>query len=276
MPYRVTVPAIVTLHDLIPMRYPAYFTAVQRLVFAMAVRLAMRTATTIADSQATANDLIALWPRPKSDPIIITPAADETFCPQPPERVAALRAKFNLPEQYILYFGSNKPHKNLTRLVDAWGRLPKQSIPLIIAGFWDERFPEARQLAEQRSGDDSIRFLGPVVEADVPALYSGAYFFIFPSEYEGFGLPVLEAMACGTAVACSNRSSLPEIGEEAAAYFDPNDVHSIAATIHRLLADPDLLAHHRRQSPCQAARFTWHAAAEQTLTLYRRLSGGDR
>jgi alpha-1,3-rhamnosyl/mannosyltransferase len=241
------------------------------LIFALTVQLAFRTADAVlVDSDASAADLDQLWPRPKIEPIIVPGAPDPSFCPQSAARIDALRTKLSLPKQYVLYLGSNKPHKNLTRLVDAWGRLPTPPMPLLIAGFWDERFPEARHLAEQLANGDSIRFLGPIEEDDMPALYSGAYCFVFPSEYEGCGLPVLEAMACGTAVACSNRSSLPEVAGEAALLFDPDDIHAIAAALHRFLTEPDLIATYKEKSGRQASRFTWTAAAEKTLSLYRR------
>lgn len=117
----------------------------------------------------------------------------------------------------------------------------------------------------------SVRFLGPVAEADLPALYSDAVAFVFPSEYEGFGLPVLEAMACGAPVVCANTSSLPEVAGPAALYFDPLNVAGIADTLNNLLGNPALQAQLRPQGLHQAAQFSWERAAAQTLALYREM-----
>lgn len=273
MPYRTGVPAVLTCYDLIPLIYPQYFSAAQRLIYRLAHFLGLKTARAILSiSEATRSDLVRHF---HIDPqrIVVTPlGADAHFTPQPPNRIAEVRQRRVLPERYVLYFGSNKPHKNLVRLVQAWKLRISDSgfrnARLVIAGQWDERYDEAKQLVEQAGVKDRVVFTGPVSDADLPALYSGATLFVFPSLYEGFGLPALEAMACGTPVACSNTSSLPEVVGEAALTFDPLSVEAIAQTIHRALSDADLRADRRQKGLERAAQFTWERTAQQTLQVY--------
>lgn len=277
MPYRPNVPSVVTIHDLIPLCFREYFTTAQRLIFAVTVRLAVRAATrVIAVSQATAQDLQQNLGLPECRLVVIPEAADPTFYPRPADEIKTLRRKRNLPKDYILYLGSNKPHKNLTRLVEAWARLKHTEYAirntLVIAGAWDDRYPEARQRADDLALGTSVLWLGPLPEQDLPPLYSGATAFIFPSLYEGFGLPPLEAMACGAPVACSDTSSLPEVVGDAALLFDPTDVESIAETLRTLLKDEALRAELRAQGLKRAARFSWERTAKETLTLYRQVA----
>ena len=273
MPYRAGVPAIVTMHDLIPVRFPAYFAPAQRLTFAITTRLAAHAArTVIAVSQTTASDLRRLLRLPEERIAVIPEAAGPAFRPQPLLAVAALRTRLGLPAMYILYLGSNKPHKNLVRLVEAWARCQPQPLPLVIAGVWDARYPQARQKADELALGEKIRFLGPVVEADLPALYSGATLFAFPSEYEGFGLPVLEALACSVPVACSGTSSLAEVAGDAALTFDPTNVDAIADALHRLLSDGELRAELRGRGLRRAAQFSWERTAQETLAVYRQVT----
>jgi glycosyltransferase involved in cell wall biosynthesis len=274
MPYRPGMPAVLTCYDLIPMVYPHYFTAWQRLVFRLAHGLVLRSARQIlAISEATKADLVHhLKVRPER--VSVTPlAADAHFQPQTSDRVATARQKYALPEQYILYVGSNKPHKNLPHLVQAYAHSQRQrpaaKIPLVIAGPWDPRYPEAMIEAQQLDISAKVLFLGPVAEGDLPALYSGATLFVFPSLYEGFGLPVLEAMACGLPVACANVSSLPEVAGQAALLFQPDDAEAISAAITDLLSDVERRHALARQGLRRAAEFSWQRTAVLTLEVYQ-------
>ena len=273
MPYWPGIPALVTIHDLIPLHYPGYFTPVQRLIFATTIRLAVRAARrVIAVSQATAADLQQSLRLPRERIAVIPEAAAPSFRPQPPSAVAAVRSRLNLPEQYVLYLGSNKPHKNLPRLVEAWAHITHHAsrITLVIAGHEDPRYPQARQRAAAL-GLDNVLFLGAVAEEDLPALYSGAELFVFPSLYEGFGLPVIEAMACGTPVACSNTSSLPEVAGDAALLFDPHTPEAMATAIHQALRDEELREELRRRGLAQAQRFSWEQTARMTYAVYKEV-----
>jgi glycosyltransferase involved in cell wall biosynthesis len=276
MPYAPGVPSVVTCYDLIPLFYPHYFTALQRVIFRTAHILALRTVrVTLVISEATKNDLTRLF---HVDPqrIVVTPLAAAVHF-QPPSRAEIDRArhKYTLPDRYVLYFGSNKPHKNVPRLVEAFAqseiRDRGSETGLVIAGHWDERYPEAKQAAERLGLKDAVRFIGPVKDDELPALYGGAELFVFPSEYEGFGLPVLEAMACGALVVCSNRSSLPEVAGDAALLCDPHDVRALARAIEQALADRNVRATLQQRGLARAAQFSWEQTAQRTLGVYRSL-----
>lgn len=280
MPFVTPCPAIVTVHDLIPLLYPQYFTAAQRIIFNVAIRLAVRaTRHVVADSHATARDLQRLLRVPPAKITAIAAAADPQLVRPSPDVIAAMRARNQLPAEYALYLGSNKPHKNLVRLIEAYARVAQRNrIPLVIAGHWDASHPEAKRTAERLSLGAAIRWLGPAPQADLPALYAGATLFVFPSEYEGFGLPVLEAMACGTPVVCSSSSSLPEVtgdpatgsGHSAAILFNPRDTQDMADAIMRALSDEALQAQLATDGLRRAQQFTWDETARQVYALYAR------
>ncbi len=277
MPYWPNVPTLLTVYDFIPLLYPQYTSWRARLLFRLmhgrAVRVA-RQITTI--STATERDLIRVYPFCAAKTSTIPLAADTNFCPQPPEIVTALRARHDLPEQYILYVGSNKPHKNLVRLIEAWNLANRKSKianhKLVIAGVWDARYPYAKERVVALGLGEQVQFLGPVAEADLSALYSGATAFVFPSEYEGFGLPVLEAMACGTPVACAKTSSLVEVAGQAALLFEPTQVMAIAEILKQLINNKDLCDTLKQQGLTQAAKFSWSHVATESLKLYRQIS----
>jgi alpha-1,3-rhamnosyl/mannosyltransferase len=281
MPYRPGVPTLLTCYDLIPLVCPHYFSPAQRLIYRLANWLALSVARVVlVISEATKADLVRHF---RVDPrkVVVTPlAADPHFKPQPPAAIAGLRQKYALPDRYVLYFGSNKPHKNLVRLVEAWkiveGRAQSAGCRLVIAGAWDMRYPEALERAKALGLGERVVFLGPVAEAELPALYAGAELFVFPSLYEGFGLPVLEAMACGTPVVCSNRSSLPEVTGDAALLVDPHDVGALAAAIGQAMGDAELRRILREKGLAQAVRFSWERTAQATLAIYQEVLRGSR
>jgi alpha-1,3-rhamnosyl/mannosyltransferase len=276
-------PSVVTLYDVIPHRFPDEVSPRARLMFDLLTRLAIRASCQVLAISASArDDLIAAYNIPR-ERITVTPlAADSRFRPQPQAAIDAVRAKYSLPKHYILSLASNKPHKNLVSLVEAFAKLgdagwgmedgavaPRPS--LIIAGHWDPRYPQAREAAVQLALGDSVRFLPGTAEVDLPALYSGAQVFAFPSCYEGFGLPPLEAMACGAPVLCCDTSSLPEVVGDAALRVGAT-ADALAAGLARLLADERLRAELRTAGPGRAAQFSWKATAEETLEVYERVA----
>ncbi|MBN1221226.1 MAG: glycosyltransferase family 4 protein [Anaerolineae bacterium] len=272
MSYRPGVPTVLTVYDLIPLLYPQHVSAQARLLFRWTTSLALRTAAhVVAISQATRHDFLDRFHISPAKISTIHLAPDPTFQPLPALKITTLRTRLNLPELYVLYLGSNKPHKNLLRLLEAWARLQPQPYTLLIAGVWDNRYPEAKARIRELGLAGSVRFLGPILEKDMPTLYSGATAFVFPSEHEGFGLPVLEAMACGVPVACSNTSSLPEIVGEAALTFNPVQVESIASALGQLLNNPTLRAHLQEQGLRQSTKFSWQQTAQATLEVYRMI-----
>jgi len=278
MPYLPRMPTALTVYDLIPLVLPAFFSPFQRFVFKNAVRLALKAADAIiAISQTTGDDLLRHFAFNPDDVSVIPLAPQGDFRPASGEEVERVKRRFSLPPAYALYLGVNKPHKNLARLVRAWARLFEREslfdVPLVIAGAWDGRYPEPRDEARRLGllARGSVRFVGLVDEADLPALYSGALFFVFPSLYEGFGLPVLEAMACGTPVACSDIPALREVAGDAALFFDPLDEENIAEVVRRLWKEKGLREEMKARGMERAGRFSWDKTAEATLQVYIKL-----
>jgi glycosyltransferase involved in cell wall biosynthesis len=276
-PLALSCPTVVSLHDLIPLLYPeAVPHRSMRWLFALFARMAVYHADQIlVDSETTRRAVVESWHPPSNRVTSIPLAADEAFGRSDMAETEQMRQRLDLDRPYVLHVGTNKPHKNLVRLVEAWAALPqplRAANMVILAGAHDRRYPEP-QLAVARLGlGDEVRFLGNVSDHDLPMLYAGALGFVFPSLYEGFGLPVLEAMASGVPVACSNRPSLPEVVGQAALLFDPERVSDITAALQRMLAEPQLrqrLAHAGRE---QAELFSWSRTAADTLRLYGRLA----
>jgi alpha-1,3-rhamnosyl/mannosyltransferase len=274
--------SITSIYDTISFAYPGFVPSARaRWVIRFAHELAIRASTLILTiSNAAARDLENRFPR-TSGKIIVTPlAADEVFKPQPRQAINDVRAKFQITEPFVLYLASNKPHKNLAKLVEAWkicnsvwsGNGGSKKRPqLIIAGHQDPRYPQAQQFARQYGIENDIRFIGEVSDLEAAALYSGCELFVFPSLHEGFGLTPLEAMSCGAPVICSNTSSLPEVVGNAGLLFDPNDVDDLANAIQLALNDDYLLSHLRENSLRQAARFSWKETARLTIEAYREV-----
>ena len=273
--------AVVTLYDIISHLYPTYLpSAVHRAIFEITTRLALaRAAHVLTLSASAAADLQRAY---DVDPgrITVTPAAaDARFQPAAAADMRALRQRLGLPDRYVLFVGANKPHKNLQRLGEAWGKLKvqgaaspsplAQGIGLVLAGREDPRYVGIREEIAQAGLQEDVTVLGAVSEADLPILYSGADVFILPSLYEGYGLPVIEAMACGTAVVCSRTSSLPEVvGDDAGLLFDPTDSDEIAAALARVLSDDALRAGLQARGLARARQFTWQRTAALTLGAY--------
>ncbi len=273
MPLFLPAPAVVTIHDFIPLRFPQESTLKARWLFRLALYPALRRAArVIAVSRSTAEDLRRYAPSQLSKSIVCLEAAGEHFKPASDPAVAELKRRLSLPERYALYLGSNKPHKNLDRLIEAWQSL-SLPVPLILAGV---RIPVYRVPAGvgAMTSEAPVRILGECREQDLAVLYSGATLFVFPSLYEGFGLPVLEAMACGAPVACSDRSSLPEVAGQAAVYFDPTSPQNMAQVLQNVLTDEWRIDAMRSASLLRAATFSWRKAARETLSVYRELARG--
>lgn len=271
-------PLVLTLHDLIPIVYPASMpSALGRLSYAAAVRLAVREARQlIVPSQSTRADLTRSLHVPAERVAVIPEAAAPLFHPASEATVRQTRELHRVPPRYILHVGVNKPHKNLETLLDAYHsyyiRTPAENrASLVLVGEHDPRYVSPRRWAAQLGLARSLLALGNVPDEDLRALYTGAACVVFPSLYEGFGLPVLEAMACGAPVVCSSASSLPEVAGDAAILLDPLDTAAWTRIIPRLLDDSALRASLRAQGLARAAQFSWVSAARDTLGVYRAL-----
>ena len=262
---------VTTIHDLIYLVHPeAHFGVLalgMRAVVGLAVRRSHRL---IAVSQSTARDLRERLhvPDRKIDvvPNGVTPP------PQASPDVAALRRRYALGHRNVVLAASAKrPHKNLARLLDALASLPPERRPvLLLPGYPTEHERELREQAAALRIEADTRFLGWVDAGDLEALYAVSAGFVMPSLYEGFGLPVLEAMARGVPVACSDRSSLPEVAGDAALLFDPEDVAAIARALDSLVNEPATAERLRAAGPERAREFSWERSARATLHAYSR------
>lgn len=264
---------VLTVHDLAIYRCPEVFRRFNRTfgvrLFERSVR---RASALIAVSQATRNDLVALLGIPASQITVIPEAADPIFRPaSAANSIAAIRDRYDLDRPYVLSVATAEPRKNLVRLVEAFASctamLPDPPLLVVVGGAgWlsGALWGRLRELAAQ----GYVRITGYVPRADLPALYAGASVFAYPSIYEGFGLPVLEALACGAPVLTSNCSALPEITGDAALLVEPTSVDAIARGLMRLLTDPVLAATLRARGPARAARFSWDLTAGATLAVY--------
>nr|HID12592.1 glycosyltransferase family 1 protein [Anaerolineae bacterium] len=270
-----TIPTVLTVHDLIFRHLPAHHKPLNRWYLNLTVPLYCRRADRIiAISECTRRDLIAAYGLPPRKITVIYEAADPRFRPQPPETVAAVRARYGLPDRYLIFVGTIEPRKNLARLLAAFEAVHAERLSdgLVIVGRRGWLYDDFFGRLEQSPARDAVLFPGYVPDEDLPALYAGAQALVFPSLYEGFGLPVLEAMACGTPVVCSNISSIPEVGGDAALYFDPTDTEALTEAIHTVLSDTGLHGEMRGRGLAQAARFSWRRAAEATAQVYRTLT----
>jgi glycosyltransferase involved in cell wall biosynthesis len=271
-PYFLPLPSVLTAYDVTAARLPELLPSRKaRLAFGLTTRLAFRTSRRIiAISQSAARD-IELFYKVNPEKIRVVPlGVSPDFHPLNPPAQTVARASLGLSERYLLYMGINKPHKNLARLLEAFKLYRERSsddIRLILAGKEDPRYAAPlRQVAEQLNLTPYVRFWGEIAEFDLPRLYACASLFVFPSLQEGFGLPVLEAMACGTAVACADNSSLPEVAGDAAILFPAENVNAIADAIALGLQKQAELS---EQGLARARLFTWQRTAELTLEVYR-------
>jgi glycosyltransferase involved in cell wall biosynthesis len=267
-------PRVVTVHDvtffLIPERYPL----TRRLFFQVATWLSARRAKAILVPSNSAADDLRVVLHPPQERVNVTPEGVEaSFQPASADTCQALRERYGLPEGYLLSLGTLEPGKNRAILLQALQRLVEAGRDVLLAVAGQAGWGREATDANASGLIGRVHHLGYVPQADLPALYSGATAFVFPSLHEGFGLPVLEAMACGTPVVTSDRSSLPEVAGEAALLVDPTDADAIAAAIARILDEPPLAALLRQAGLERAAAFSWDACAEATLRVYRRVLG---
>lgn len=281
-PYFLPLPTVLTAHDVTSARLPASLPSQKaRLAFAVTTRLAFFTSSRIiCGSQAAANDISELYHLSPAKIKVILHGVEAQFQPADLLEQAAFRAELKLPPAYILYVGINKPHKNLLSLLEAFKQFRQRThseTVLILAGREDPRYSQAlhqHAAALGLSQDGTVRFWGEVNEPDLPKLYAAADFLVLPSLYEGFGLPILEAMASGCPVTCANNSSLPEVAGDAALMFEATQTGQIADALEQLATQPILRAELRERGLLQASTFSWQRAAEQTLEVYREATSG--
>jgi glycosyltransferase involved in cell wall biosynthesis len=266
---------VVTVHDLIYARYPEAHAGIRSLGMRLLVPLAVRRADrVIADSESTRRDLIELL-RTSGERIDVVPLGLGAVQRDEPPTASEVRSDFDLGDRaVVLSLSAKRPHKNLGALIGALALIPTDRRPLLVLpGYptWHEG--ELRARARELGVADDVRFLGWLGSREIEGLWEVASAFVFPSLYEGFGLPVLEAMARGVPVACSNAASLPEVAGDAALLFDPGDEATIARAIETLLSDPAEAERLRAAGRERAATFTWERSARLTLASYARALG---
>lgn len=283
-PVRAGVPVVTTVHDLIPLLMPAYRGSIKIRLYTRLVSHALgASALILTDSHASAGDIQLHLGIPEQRLRVVHLAVDDAYKPVfLPERLREVRVRYRLPERYFLYLGGFDPRKNTPALLRAYALLRGKDAsapPLVLAG----RLPWSRgEEAKQESGDQDPRWIAEdlgvlpwvhftdwVREEDKPAIYTLALCLVYPSLYEGFGLPILEGMACGTPVITSNRSSMAEIAGDASLLVNPSSEEEIAQAMGRIASDKGLREDLSQRGIAHARRFTWSETAARTLQAYR-------
>jgi glycosyltransferase involved in cell wall biosynthesis len=266
-------PIVVTVHDVIFQRFPEFFSARDRLLFATLLPLSLRRAAAIiTDSECSRADIITFYPFTAGKVYMVPLAPAPTFRPIEPPIAQRVCERYGVASQFILAVGNLQPRKNLMRLVDAYRNLLTQGLDnhqLVLVGKDALRSNEFRAQVRDLVEAGRLALTGYVPESELPALYSAASAFVYPSMYEGFGLPILEAMACGAPVITSACSSMPEVAGDAAVLVDPTRIDRIAAALHTVLTQPALADELRRRGQARAVEFTWDATARRTAEVYR-------
>ena len=267
--------SVVTIHDCIHLMFPQYLPGRLAHIYAKgsmwsAARKANRILTV---SEASKRDILRFFDVPPEKVVVIYNAIDERFlAPADQERMELVKQRFQLDHPFVLYVGNIKPHKNIERLIDAFGRARSRGCPddvkLVIIGDEISKYPALRQSVHKHKLDKHVRFLGFQPMETLAAFYRLARAFVFPSLYEGFGLPPLEAMACGTPVVTSNVSSLPEVAGGAALLVDPYDAEAIAGGICQALTDEPLRAELIARGHARARSFSWAQSVRKIHDIY--------
>jgi glycosyltransferase involved in cell wall biosynthesis len=272
---------IITICDLTVLLFPDYhpWSRVQAFTKGIARSVAQADAV-IVISEHTKRDVQKYLGVPEEKIRVVYCSASSHFRELSPEEKQPTLAKYHLPVKgYILYVGNVEPRKNLVRLLEAYSALRTKdmcAVPLVIAGGEGWKNTDMYRKVEELSLDRHIRLLGYVPDESLPALMSGARLFVYPSLYEGFGLPPLEAMACGTPVVTSNVSSIPEVVGDAALMVDPYDVDELAETMRKVLQDERLREEMRRKGLVRAKLFSWEETARNTRRVYEEVCRGSR
>ena len=269
--------SVVTVHDLGYLRFPGAHPAAQRLYLDLSTRWNARASVrVIADSQATKDDLIRRYRTPGDKIVVAYPGIDPGLRRVEDARhIQAVKSRYGIDGDYLLYLGTLQPRKNLARLIEAYSRSQAREGRLVIAGKKGWLYDDLFKQVEQSGLTDRVIFPGYVPDDDKAALISGATALVFPSLHEGFGFPVVEAMACGTPVVCSNTSSLPEAAGDAALLVDPLDADAIATAIDRVISDANLRRSLIERGFVQASKFTWRACAQTVLDVLEEMNENE-
>jgi len=272
-----TFPVVATIHDVIPLIFPrSVRNPVARMRYRRQLDATLQDAKLVITVSRISRSALIAHAGVNPDRIrVVQNGVSDQFCPVGDEQtLASIRGRYHLPNRFALWIGEFRPQKNLETLVKGWARLQSMMADppdLVLAGAQDGEFRKIRREVKRRKLEDKVWFPGYIRQDDLPALYSAAEVFVFPSLYEGFGLPPLEAMACGTPCVVSNSSSLPEATGRAASLFNPTSPDELARGAHRVLTDGGLRERLHREGLKQAGLFSWENSAERTLSIYREL-----
>jgi glycosyltransferase involved in cell wall biosynthesis len=270
-PLIVPCPTVVTVYDLSFIHFPERFPAWQRSYLRSQTHRSCRQAQRIiAISESGRQDIHRSFGAPLEKIAAVRPGVDPIYRPLPAAEVAAFRAREQLPERFILHVGTLQPRKNISVLLAALARLDRPNLHLILVGgkgwLYEDLFRQVTALGLEQQ----VHFAGYVDDELLPLWYNAASVLAFPSIYEGFGLPILEAMACGTPVIAACSSSLPEAGGDAARYFAPQDAAELAGCLATVLDDPQVAAEMGERGLSQSARFSWARAGKETAAVYHQ------
>jgi glycosyltransferase involved in cell wall biosynthesis len=272
-----SVPFVVTVHDLSFLLYPEGFRKPNRLYLTSFTRWSVQRARrVIAVSDSTRRDVVRLYGISPDKVDVVHNGVDPCFQPLPASEITAFKVKQGLPERFLLFVGTLEPRKNVIRLIESYAQLPADRPPLMLVGGKGWLYDEIFARVETLGLGDNVRFAGFVPPEDLPKWYNAATLFVYPSLYEGFGLPPLEAMACGTPVVTSTASSLPEVVGPAGLSVDPTDTEALTEAMDQVLRDQDLQDKMRAAGLVQAQGFSWQETARRTADSYRRalMAGG--
>jgi glycosyltransferase involved in cell wall biosynthesis len=264
---------VVTIHDLIYKFFPEDFPVFDRKIYDIKWRFACNNANAIiATSNATKNDIIQYFGIDEQRIHVVYQSCDERFEQQvPPAQIDECKQKYNLPAQYILYVGSITERKNVLTLLQAYSQIRhKIAMPLVIVGNGGEYLKKIKHYIEQEHLQQSVLLCTSVSNADLPALYQAAYCFVYPSKYEGFGIPLVEALKSGTAIITGNVSCLPEVTQKAALYVNPDSVQSIANALEQLCLHSDTRLNLLEEGRKQAQKFSTQAFVRDTIAVYKK------
>jgi glycosyltransferase involved in cell wall biosynthesis len=276
------VPVVVSIHDVSFREYPQFFPRFRALQLRYTVARTVRTAKKILTLSDFSSAAIQRAYKVDPDDVVVIPlaASPEFRTLHIDNALDYVRSKFQLPSPYILSVGDLQPRKNHNGLIAAFAELvknfPQLRHRLVLAGKDTWFSAKVREAAKSSGVADRIRFLGFVTDQDLLHLYNACDLFVFPSFYEGFGLPILEAMACGRAVACSNTSAMPEVADGAAILFDPRSTEEMTRAIADLLRDAELRSRMERLGQQRVAHFSWQQSAQKTLEVYYDVAERNR
>ena len=279
LPAGVRCPSVVTIHDCIHLMFPQYLPNRVAYAYARAQMwsAARRSNCILTVSEASKRDILHLFNVAPEKIVVVYNAIDSHFSVTPSEEaVARVRERYQLDHPFVLYVGNIKPHKNLVRLIEAFDELRRgelEDLKLLIIGDQISKLPALRRAVHRHKLHKHVRFLGYLADDQLAILYRLASVFAFPSLYEGFGLPPLEAMASGTPVVTSNVSSLPEVVGGAAVLVDPYDVDAIVDGLRRVLTNPTLAAEMRQKGIARAREFSWERSVAKTWAVYQQIAG---